>query len=762
MYRTPTAVLLTLTLATATVLPVSAAPPSPASGRSPAPVEPAVEVGQAGEGVRDEGDALAAALEQVGADHTNILVMGDPLPPVRALLRDDRVRGLFRDGALMQLMFEEAVERGELDEVPDPDAWLATMEANADYVPESVVVAVPDELLERMARSMELYLEVAALTPGEGGRAIDEKGQPIEDPEAAQSQLMVKEMLAMRDPRGVVVVRLRREQDAAQAQSMVQMLLLMSGQNPEVLEDGSGMRFVLRVGDARELMDAAAEGGGGEMGDQEGIDEGVGGALEAAGVKAEEVLVQGSVRSVGSLLIFRLGPELKEDSPRLTMAKLPEPFDARRTPLAFARWNLGPVLDAMARYEQDRAMWERRLEAANPDGGEEMATMISLAVDLYGQQLKSMGRRGSLAMWLDEGLDWRLVREGLPEAAALNDASVVRAIPAEVGGVVMTGEQSLGETIHESLAYYDRMARMMRQIEGAAMVDADELRDPDALPLNMEVTVEDGLTREQAALVREMAERVGPLAEEAFVGPYAYVVSFEGRLESLTVSGGEEGQGSTLRWKGVPVPELALVTRVTDRVKAQRAASELLAASVRLMRSSDSDPAAEGEQGEGGAAGEPVVTLREGDLGLGVPTLVPDRAMSEVLLELVKAENPELAEEGIESWQAKGDVNPHAAFLDEHHMVISSSPRLTRVMIDRWKKGAAGGEERAIELPEVEGEGRLVLYSRLDTQAAADYITKAKAWIDSYEFVADPGDVAAPGDGEEEGADGGEGGCDDG
>lgn len=716
-------------------VPTVAAPPSPASGRAPAPVD----AGQPAQG--DDAaqavpaDALAAAMEQVPADHTNVFVLGDALPPVQDLLRHEGVRSLFQDGGLMQLLMERSVDEVGVDEplnVPDPDTLLAEMDANADNVPVAVVVAAPDDLLKKVGLGLEMLFEAMALEVEPGGQAIDAQGNPIDDIGAAQQALAKRAVKELANPRLTIVVTLRDEALALQGQQVMAMGMLMSP-NAEMLEDGSGAVMTLRVADLKAMNDSGFPGDEVE-GDAEEID-------PFAGLDDETLLLRASVRRVGTMLVIHLGDPLDENAARLAMGKLDTPFDAQRRPLAFAQWNLEPLLASFERIHKDQDVWDRRLKAAHPGEGTNVATIFGTVGQMYSQQIKMMGARGSLAMRIDDGLEWTLVQRGMEPGEAVDSAELIHAVPAGAAGYMVTGRQSLGDMAHMTLENFAMMGDIAEQ--GAA-----DMEDQEARQLQMTFR-----------MMTDLNEKYGKQIRETFEGPYAIVTSLDGKLSSLTVRDGEGEDASVRRWKDVPLPEYALITRVSDADKARELAQQV-GARLEQFRAEVMKREAEGE-GDGeavekkAAADELDLTVEEADLGLGVKTYVVDGVGEQFLAGLVEGYR-EASTEG-DVWEfdddgqliepepatpagsitaeAEGDLRVHIAVVDDHHLLVSTSPRLSKAMLAQMK---AGGKPTLPAMPKAAGEagageGKLVLAFRADPEAGATFLENAKAWVDSMQ-----------------------------
>lgn len=244
-------------------------------------------------------------MTKLPANHVNVLVVRDVLPHLDAALDHPAAQRILTDPRW-----------AEMDGEGLPD--IATMKANLatarPYVPLEVVIAFPDAARTDAIRWFELAL-VGSLAVGAGESAAD---AGTADQRTQLQQLTLEHVKQLAVPRGAIMVRMPREDEAAMAMNYAWILSMGLAQHGiQTRTEGNRLAFTLTFG--QHVDDDIARAIAVEWGIADDLEsDHVTALVEAMADEALEVALERR----GDELILTLGPPWQEGEPTLTAEAL--------------------------------------------------------------------------------------------------------------------------------------------------------------------------------------------------------------------------------------------------------------------------------------------------------------------------------------------------------------------------------------------------------------------------------------------------------
>lgn len=640
------------------------------------------------------------AWQELPGDWSTRLIISDPLPHLRRMLGSETLRKTLTEGTLAKFLEEsqqrvaagdgrglsglaELLGSGNARQNLDPKTWLSAIEGRAAFIPEEIVLAVPDGAGAAVGDWFQAIL-LWQLTPP-AVRLNDRAGELQE----AVVQLLRRAKL----PRLTVRVRFRDPALPnlvfAQAKALVQQLVPADWQTT-VEERGLGIKQrlgALYQDDVLQSMMVAL--GLASEGDDK---------LHAMSQAAGKLELELWLEQAGNDLVVTLGERLKNQ--QLTRKELGPLWSDDDGQVLFTTWRFAGFKQ---RIHDSAALLKRFSDApvgkaaAQADENDFLGTLRRMD-----ERLARTADSGAASLTLDSSLELRAITEGAAPVRPLSGSPVLKLIPKDVEQVSLTMVDSLGSSLVAMLDNFeDRLETRSLQydLSGKASL-ASQLQK---LRTYYYGEMED---------VRRLVFDKGP---KVFEPPLAILFGASGQIERLRLTLHSDDTRQTIELHDVPSPEYAMIAAARDIDAATHFIAEL---AERLRGHLRGGAADEGETPE----------PRPIDVGLGVPTF----GFGPLGSSSTGGDDEE------QSWrvEVEGDVLPHY-FAQERFVVVSTSVRLSKAILAAGRRPA-----NRLKLPRSDS-GELIAYGRCPADLFARLIEQIASW---GEALADENKATIEGD----------------
>lgn len=400
-------------------------------------------------GATARSKAGPAVLRELSARCTTFGYISDPAPGLRRLLTSPAVKFVLTESALGRWF----ANRGN---APSPQAMLDSLYQHLFHVPSELAFGATSASLENWARMLEL----AVLTRF-GHAACNEPTEAATI--APQVRAQVTQVLeAFECPELSVWVRFRREREAADLMKRADDLCApLAARWPGKLErDPKRIAATLEV--AKLLDDAAAR----ALLISRELLSGDDDPAAARMVKAlRRLTVQVSLSLAGSGLRVQLGA-WPAGLPLQSEALGPL-WSATRTPIAFARWDLGAFQEGMSRAQSTFERWKGTAIAAHVtrDDHEDYTGHVRRLV----ARSRSIPARGTARIDDEPALTCTIRQHDAPPADPITGSSVLPFIPPDAGGVEISTDETLAEHFADQLEKFEnQLAKQRAQADAKA------------------------------------------------------------------------------------------------------------------------------------------------------------------------------------------------------------------------------------------------------------------------------------------------------
>lgn len=564
-------------------------------------------------------------LARLGAAHTAMVYLGDPLPRVERVLGSD---------ALARVLARPEVA-ALFDDPPDLAAMRQRVQAAAPWIPREVALGFSGSGVEVVGRALRLI--VIALTC-QAASGASERSTQRELP--ALQELLLEEVRATRVPHAVAWARMRT---AGAAARLFEMAAGLARQTPPAIAKvrvaateitlAIDVAAVMKPEELTDLMVAAR-------------------LLSDPSDAVMRPLVDAIRRIRVRVVLARDGDELRltigdgtkpAPGPRADTAELTQLF-AKDSPdmAAWARWDVGPFATLMAGAVEllDRLRDTEAGAAMLAADDEDIAGDVR---DLQ-RDLSRAPARGQLRFDLGDVARLEMIEYGPPAATPLARTGLLAMVPPDAPIVSLSSIDSVGDSLAGVLENVEQ--RLAKNSLKQLLTDGGDTANE----------TEQRYYRQFAAL-RKLVLRD---SRQVFAPPLAHVMTTSTAVAGLTVEigGGPGAKPRRETVRDVPIPEYAIIGKTDDPARALRWVESVYreAAHGALDLLHLSIP-----------PGSVLIAPR--DLGLGVPT----HALS--LGWLRSATGSKFAVD------IRGDLALHC-FARGDYFVISTSPALSRRILN--------------------------------------------------------------------------------
>jgi hypothetical protein len=560
-----------------------------------------------------------AFLKHFHKEHTTLLVVHDPLPWLKDLLTDARLRKIFREGELGRQLMRQ------MGKAIDPAESWTLVNTNSHFIPREIVMGTTDSALADLDHLVRFGILIGLC---HGARESNSQKEL-----AALRQQTLEELRLLKVPSMRIWVRLRRGHDAAPLAAMAKdgMAAMAARLGIAGREIPGGVEYSLNVG---QMMDAEGrfvvlnELG---LADQENdpLVKPMSDALAAVALYVR-------MEHAGDGLHLTFGSAPPGKAPPMAQADLGQTYSTSAGQILWARWDIARLKQASKGWIKLWRAWEdtptgKRLVA---DDDEDLLGTLSI-VD---RQLQRYADSGAMRIWAEKGVNLLMNEIGAPPAESLAASRVFAAVPPRAEAMGATTIYSLGDDLSNALARVeDRLATSSLRAEIKGQQD--------------QVNLYERLGRFFYRDLARFRELIHKSSIEQFDRDVAWVLATRGVVKKFEVKFGQEG----LSGADLPAIEFAVIGRARDVRKARQFVDDAYSAFV------------------AGVSRRLRITVprqdrrvRERDLGIGAQTWGFDASWIE------KAETGRLSIEG--------DATPHFFFIDDL-FIFSTSPRLSREII---------------------------------------------------------------------------------
>ncbi|MEM1211847.1 MAG: hypothetical protein AAGI68_06050 [Planctomycetota bacterium] len=641
----------------------------------------------------------------IPATHTNLVVVDDLMPTIRAALNSPRL--LQPLNRFVNAIGEDELIQADMDDLVDwlkmtDEQRLAPLDEIEASVPKRVIVATNDQTIALFGQAMEAFAVGAIAVQAGEMEGLDDA---VVAPYRARLVALAEGFVS---PSGALILTMRDPGQAMQMLAGLQMLAGFAGGQPGINLDvqAASLTVDIRVGDtvngdANLLTQGLADMGLGEP-DHPQLQQ------LAAAIMDMEFRLAFAVQD--SSFIFTLGQPVAEGEPTLSpelLGTLWPKYTRSSTGVFFARFTPTPLLESIdgieAAFDIDPNSPLGQALAQNPDlFGSRPTDMFSLSdIQTIREGIEQMGTQQDLAIWLDGGLQLESVAQNVPPFGDLAPLNLPARLPGELPLVYVGTGQPVGETISSQLG---------------SMIDLLETQ------ANMQALEEADWDEEQAKpIAAAKIEQLAPLravltdrAEATFGRVSGGVAGVVETAEKLTVTGGDLDDAESVTLENLPVPAGLLFVEVAEGQDGLAYLAELYTESIKAaeMFGEFEAPAA-------------ARSLAETDLGLGVKTLQADLSWVQELA---------AAEGGIINLELLGASSNFHAFDHQGMLVLSTSPALSKRFMEAWDANGqpVEGQDALAEMIVPEVDGTLVGLARMEPSGLVFSLRQA---ADSIENV---------------------------
>lgn len=617
----------------------------------------------------------SSILSTLPADGQAVLLVGDPLPHLKALLHDDKLREVIEHGSLGKLLRSAPQRPTNLD----PALIWDMIEPQQQWIPREMAIAVPsgwERSLDQLVRAGIFVGLSQAIIDG------DHAGKSRQYTEL-QEQLVVA-CKQFKIPRITIYARFREPETADQ---LFGSLRILASQINE-----SELKFKLTVEGTAIGINAVL----GDLVEPEMIDAtllGLGVGADAEQTQLQELRetiaalrFEAWLESVDRGLRLSVGPRPDATSPGLTSKNLGPVFRFSSKDLLFARWQIEEFKKIIDGWSRLWAKWETTA------AGQKLAEWDD--EDLIGdlsqlqRQIKRSAASGSLRAWTDNSsLEGILREEGAAEAVVLTGSPLARKLPSNFECLWVTGTKSLGDCAADYLSRFeDRLATKSLQYDLSGKVQQAQMAER--------------IGRAYYDHFDKFRKLVHNEAPNAFQAPMAMLVSSDGNVRKFRAGSVVNGKRQELELKDLRVMEVAAIGRCENEEKALKLIGDLAESFVAgALKTAEVN------------APEKLNLVRKVDLGLKATTYEFDTSWVNYIS----------GEEKLD-WRIEGDLRLHFLF-DDGYLLMSTSPRLSKQILNGSLKKADSIETR------LNGIDNPVAFGRIPGRTIGNFFRSLVEWV---------------------------------
>ena len=624
-----------------------------------------------------ETKAPEPLLKNLSADHRTLLVIEDPVPWLESILSDKGLEKVLEKGAFAE--FAKSLPGGASINLATAREWV---DEKKNFIPSRIAIGAPDASLRSIGKLVRFGFFTGY------ANAADAIEKDSETELARFQKEAVAALAAAEIPTITIWAEMRRGAEAAVALNILRLALgglaSQTGGTPKTDGAAFGIEFEISNFLPAEIASTVAV----EFGLAKDAEDA---NAVAFGKALSSKIVRIWAEKVDSAIRLSIGAKPDAKAAGLSAKALAPLYGGTPAPLTWATWDLRTL---RAELEPLSEEWERRKDTKLGARLREIDTedMIS-TFELFALQVENAGTTGHLRAHRQEStVHAEMTAVGVKPGEALTGSPIVRAIPAHAQSFALSGTSSLADQLAGSLLQVeDRLGT--QSFRATLGDDPSEEERWDKIVTNY--------YRDFGKFRRLVFDR----APQVFSAPSGWLVDFRGMIREARFTISKGGQKATSSLEKIPVPEVALFTRVQSTKEAKILLGKLWTEfGTGLLRSFEDSTTtvdvAFDDSFEEAFGGAPESSGPKDAFGFSTAPL-----------------HAALGKNGY-SVELETDSRLHGFFLDDV-LVLSSSPRLSRQIVTSWNSGA----EKRRQLPKSTA-GRLTEYSEFTADSLASGMEK--------------------------------------